>query len=81
MPPGITQSMPDFGGSLLSKKLEPRNCWLCEGWTQMLFKVTLPNKFIGCEVASVYIHLSFEDFRPMVMQEYKEPPKEDEEEP
>ena len=47
----------------------------------MLFKVTLPNKFIGCEVASVYIHLSFEDFRPMVMQEYKEPPKEEEEEP
>ena len=33
----------------------------------MLFEVRLPDKFIGCEVASVYLHLSFEEFSPMVM--------------
>ena len=48
-------------------KVDPRNCWLCEGWSQMLFEVRLPEKFIGCEVASVYLHLSFEEFNPMVM--------------
>ena len=68
IPGGITKSMPEFSGNL-TKKLEPRNCWLCEGWTQAVFEVTLPNKLIGCEVSSVYIHLSFEDFRPMVMKE------------
>ena len=50
-----------------SNKVDPRNCWLCEGWTQMAFEVRLPDKFSGCEVASVYLHLSFEDFKPMVM--------------
>ena len=29
----------------------------------------LPDKFTGYKVASVYIHLSFEDYRPMVMEE------------
>ena len=53
----------------LSQKAQPRNCWLCEGWTQQLFEVRLPDKFIGCEVGSVYLHLSYEDFKPMVMQE------------
>ena len=47
---------PGFG------KVEPRNCWLCEGWSQMLFEVRLPDKFIGCEVSSVYVHLSYEDY-------------------
>ena len=27
----------------------------------------LPEKFIGVDVSSVYIHLNFEDFKPMVM--------------
>ena len=42
----------------------------------MLFEIRLPDKFIGCEVASVYLHLGFEDFKPMVMQEkVEEQPK------
>ena len=58
------QHLPDLARS----EIAPRNCWLCEGWTQMFFEVRLPDKFIGVDVASVYIHLNFEDFKPMVMQ-------------
>ena len=47
----------------------PRNCWLCERWIEKKFEVRVPNKFIDCVVKSVYIHLSFEDYRPMVMTE------------
>ena len=46
----------------------------------MVFEVRLPDKFIGVEVASVYLHLSFEKFTPMVMQEKIELPSEDDEE-
>lgn len=45
----------------------------------MLFEVRLPDKFIGHEVASVYIHLNFEDFKPMVMQEKIELDQEEDE--
>ena len=49
----------------------------------MHFEVRLPDKFIGVEVQSVYIHLSFEEFKPMVMQERIEDPNDpvEEEEP
>ena len=48
-------------------KLVSRNCWLREGWNQMKFEVTLPDKYMGIEVTSVFIHLGFEDYKPMTM--------------
>jgi len=48
-------------------KLVSRNCWLCEGWNQMKFEVTLPDKYMGIEVTSVFIHFDFEDYKPMTM--------------
>jgi len=67
--------LPDFA----KLEIAPRNCWLCEGWTQMAFEVRLPEKFIGVDVSSVYIHLNFEDFKPMVMVMQPQAEKVDEE--
>ena len=65
------QLMPEIMNSSLMgplrKSAMPRNCWLCEGWTQQRFEIRLPDKFIGLPVSSVYVHLSFEDFKPSVM--------------
>jgi len=60
---------PVSGNETLTSGALPRNCWLCEGWLEYSFEVRLPEKFIGCEVTSVYLHLAFEDFKPMVMRE------------
>ena len=45
----------------------------------MAFEVRLPEKFIGVDVSSVYIHLNFEDFKPMVMVMQPQAEKVDEE--
>jgi hypothetical protein len=33
----------------------------------MKFEVTLPDKYMGIEVTSVFIHFAFEDYKPMTM--------------
>ena len=43
------------------------NCWICEGWSQMKFEVSVPDRSIGQDIQSVWIHLEFEDYKPMVM--------------
>ena len=48
-------------------KIVPRNCWLCEGWVQTRFEVRVPDKYLGQDVKSVFIHLAFEDYKPIVM--------------
>ena len=43
------------------------NCWICEGWSQMKFEVAVPERNNGLDIESVWIHLEFEDYKPMVM--------------
>ena len=43
------------------------NCWVCEGYVEILFEVALPNKYASMDVDSVYVHLDFENYVPCVM--------------
>ena len=45
----------------------PRNCWICEGWVEMQFKVMIPEEYIDHTISSVFIHLDFESYNPMAM--------------
>ena len=60
-------------------KILTTNCWICEGWSQMKFEVAVPDRSIGQEIQSVWIHLEFEDYRPMVMLKKEEMYDEEEE--
>lgn len=42
------------------------NCWICDGWEEVEFEVkeTCNDAFMG---KSAFLHLDFEDFRPMYM--------------
>lgn len=64
------------------------NCWICEGWTRMQFKITrlqalgqslppkkAPGQYTTLEekqLSAVYLHLNFEGFKPMRMLEVTE---------
>ena len=48
-------------------KAHTTNCWICEGWSQMKFEVSVPDRSIGQDIQSVWIHFEFEDYKPMVM--------------
>ena len=64
------------------------NCWICEGWTRMQFKVTrmqalgekmppkkVPGQYTSLEEkqqSAVYLHLNFEGFKPVRMLEVTE---------
>ena len=43
------------------------NCWVCQGYNEVMFKVTLPERYQNFNVTSVFIHLEFENYEPMVM--------------
>jgi hypothetical protein len=42
-------------------------CWVCDNYVEMLFEVSLPDKFAHMKIESVYLHFDFEGYKPFVM--------------
>ena len=46
------------------------NCWICEGWTEHVFKVDSNNlsmRFEVKETTNIYVHFSTDKFSPNLM--------------
>ena len=54
------------------------NCWVCEGWNQVHFIIYLPDRYHNLDIKNLWIHLSFENWRPVLMQMKKKFPFADE---
>ncbi|CAD8150190.1 unnamed protein product [Paramecium pentaurelia] len=44
------------------------NCWLCEGWTEIRFQYVV-GKSGTISDYPIYLHLDFENYRPMIMEQ------------
>lgn len=42
-------------------------CWICEGYNELQFQVTIPERFKDTLIDTVFIHLEFESYEPRVM--------------
>jgi hypothetical protein len=55
-------------------KVASHNCWVCEGYVEVMFELTLPERFYDINVESVFLHLEFENYEPTVMKKKDLPP-------
>ena len=50
-------------GKALQKLKIKDNCWICEGWSEFYFSLSVPHN----KAAEVYLHFDFDDYRPDLM--------------
>ena len=55
-------------------RVSAHNCWVCEGYVEVCFELTLPDSFNELNVESVFLHLEFENYEPIVMKKKEQAP-------